>query len=368
MGLFSSLCLRCGNPLLGPQAITHDCNEWMGQGVSISSDHHLHSGTYDGYGRLGATGDDVISDGQSVWHLACWELEGRPARYCGPCERAPDQGHFFNPGAYDLPDPRPPRIDRRSPPDELGEQVPARAWPAPAASASPDQGNAPSAASAHAAQPSDQPSEDAAATAPAGVLKVSGVRITVVVRHRDDGIHADIATTSDPDVPLYVRVNGTNETTIGPAVLDHNADLQGSLSDGFDHTDVEWVLAWLHRETGVLVVAVWDSLHPDGFEGGPRYYVLTGLHLYEASDQFQRWLTDDPDDPGRCRWPGRPATWAGRSAELGLRDLTAEGKHNYAVHDQRDPTSGEPEAYCWICGEDGHRPAHSCMVAAGMID
>jgi hypothetical protein len=78
--MFSYLCKSCGNPLLGPLVLTHDCNEWMGDAVAVTPAHQV--------------------------LLGRWELDGQPASYTGPSAAAPDQGVFFPAGLYDRRDPR----------------------------------------------------------------------------------------------------------------------------------------------------------------------------------------------------------------------------------------------------------------------
>ncbi|WP_067826060.1 hypothetical protein [Actinomadura kijaniata] len=119
MGFVSVCCLRCHHPLLSPYSITPGRNDWMGIGVSITPDHQLQRGTHDGYGRLNnhkhgehsehgqSAKGDFVRMRCSVWHEACWELDGRPTRYQRPSVRARDQGYFFAAGSYDLPNPRP---------------------------------------------------------------------------------------------------------------------------------------------------------------------------------------------------------------------------------------------------------------------
>ena len=51
-------------------------------------------GEYDGYGRLNEH-EYAVGDANTVWHLACWLLAGKPTDYRGASNHAPDQGFFF---------------------------------------------------------------------------------------------------------------------------------------------------------------------------------------------------------------------------------------------------------------------------------
>jgi hypothetical protein len=87
------------------QACTDDVNEWMSEAVSISPDGAVHIGTYDGYGRIDSA-EEAVGCGATVYHRACWELEGRPVTFYGESTHSADQGWFFDVGEHDLPDPR----------------------------------------------------------------------------------------------------------------------------------------------------------------------------------------------------------------------------------------------------------------------
>jgi hypothetical protein len=95
MGFFSWDCEVCGHPLLSPYA-SESINDWMCDGVAIESDGSILRGEYDGYGRLN---DHELSSPQ-VYHLACWELAGRPSEYTSESVSSRDQGYFFDEGAH----------------------------------------------------------------------------------------------------------------------------------------------------------------------------------------------------------------------------------------------------------------------------
>ena len=108
MGFFSYNCRGCLHPLLAPHAV-NAVNDWMNDCVCILSDGKIVMGSYDGYGRLVVNewDDDVQTwvDGENpeAWHRACWEACGSPTVFTERSESADDQGHFFAPGAHDLP-------------------------------------------------------------------------------------------------------------------------------------------------------------------------------------------------------------------------------------------------------------------------
>lgn len=109
MGFFSENCHTCNKSILNPYSI-NEINKWMAEVVVITQNDSIIKGTYDGYGRVivGATDvDGLIGYNQnSVWHRACWELDGCPTTFQGACTSAEDQGYFFDDGKYDIPDPR----------------------------------------------------------------------------------------------------------------------------------------------------------------------------------------------------------------------------------------------------------------------
>ena len=133
MGLFSAKC-KCRKPIL-PTFNTHQINAWMSDCVAIYSDGKIVRGYYDGYGRLYDYDENIVAgedrfsepdenghiqriivtepvctftdnnDGPTVYHYACWVKRGSPTKYKGQSPWAPDQGHFFDPGKYDIPEP-----------------------------------------------------------------------------------------------------------------------------------------------------------------------------------------------------------------------------------------------------------------------
>lgn len=105
MGLFSWVCEHCAHSLLSSPATTAGINEWMSQAVVITPKGDFHSGEYDGYGHIGGSGWEEW-DGGTVYHRACWEVDGKPLDFKGASESAEDQGWFFDDGAHDLADPR----------------------------------------------------------------------------------------------------------------------------------------------------------------------------------------------------------------------------------------------------------------------
>jgi len=104
MGLFSYNCKCCGHPMLAPHATNH-INAWMNQVVVISKKNAvLMTGSYDGYGRVGA-GELGYPMKHTVYHEACWKHAGSPIAYKGASANATDQGHFFDEGAHDMVEP-----------------------------------------------------------------------------------------------------------------------------------------------------------------------------------------------------------------------------------------------------------------------
>jgi len=105
MGLFSYNCRACGHPLLCRNATTKGVNEWMSQGIVIFKNDDIHSGEYDGYGRMGGfdSGDSnsELSDG-SVYHKDCHKALGKPTDFVGKSHHADDQGWFFDNGDHDM--------------------------------------------------------------------------------------------------------------------------------------------------------------------------------------------------------------------------------------------------------------------------
>jgi len=104
MGFFSYECKRCGRSILIVHGVEGGAlNEWMREAVAVEENGTILKGTYDGYGRVN---DHDLSDEPAVWHLACWELAGKPTEYPGPSGGASDQGWFYDEGDYDIRDPR----------------------------------------------------------------------------------------------------------------------------------------------------------------------------------------------------------------------------------------------------------------------
>lgn len=127
MGFFSQDCERCGHPALSPYS-AEGINWWMVHVVVIRPDGVILRGDYDGYGRLLASDDDCVLKGEipedqiddafdkavgfgfdgkpaTVWHYACWEVDGKPEDYRGDSRGSQDQGYFFG-KEHDVPDPR----------------------------------------------------------------------------------------------------------------------------------------------------------------------------------------------------------------------------------------------------------------------
>ena len=115
MGLFSANCEQCSNPIL-PTFNTSEINDWMSLGVAVAKNGHVTLGRYDGYGRLedldgvvhdaGVGGWTADKSGPAVWHYACWQIAGSPTEWRGESASSPDQGHFFEEGTYDIPEPK----------------------------------------------------------------------------------------------------------------------------------------------------------------------------------------------------------------------------------------------------------------------
>ena len=131
MGFFSQECHGCHLSILAPYGLTQ-ANAWMNDVIAVQKDGTLHSGGYDGYGRIlladsldqrseadwdeietdeysdkarsiGNTwGDDGEStgDGPTAWHKACWVAAGGPRKWLGESPHAADQGYFFEPEDY----------------------------------------------------------------------------------------------------------------------------------------------------------------------------------------------------------------------------------------------------------------------------
>jgi hypothetical protein len=91
-------------------------NWWMKHVIAINPDGSIQHGEYDAYGRI---------DGQDMWlytkgehgagdardpdcyHQACWVAAGRPRTWTGGSENSVDQGHFFDDGDHNPPEPNP---------------------------------------------------------------------------------------------------------------------------------------------------------------------------------------------------------------------------------------------------------------------
>jgi hypothetical protein len=105
MGLFSWNCKCCGHPALSRHATDVGINDWMNAVVILEKNGDRISGEYDGYGRAGHWDYNERNEEPCLYHLACWEIAGKPA-YSGPSTYANDQGYFFDDGAHDMLDPR----------------------------------------------------------------------------------------------------------------------------------------------------------------------------------------------------------------------------------------------------------------------
>lgn len=106
MGFFSWDCKSCERPLLGPGALDRDgTNAWMQQAVALSKRGDRMHGDYDGYGRLDGVDIFELTEEPALYHAACYELAGKP-EFTTPSRDSADQGYFFAPGEYTIPDPR----------------------------------------------------------------------------------------------------------------------------------------------------------------------------------------------------------------------------------------------------------------------
>lgn len=94
MGFFSQECHGCGASILNPYSC-NDINSWMTEAVAITRQGNIHTGTYDGYGRIDGA-EYAIGEYNTVWHKACWEVAGKPLDYKGQSKHAQDQGYFFD--------------------------------------------------------------------------------------------------------------------------------------------------------------------------------------------------------------------------------------------------------------------------------
>jgi hypothetical protein len=105
MGLFSSFCESCGNPILADFNVG-DVNDWMSLAVSIHNDEEhegvaVTEGRYDGYGRLDEHDRCVgYGSGATVYHKACWLVAGSPRHYRGESSWVVDDEW-----EYDMPEP-----------------------------------------------------------------------------------------------------------------------------------------------------------------------------------------------------------------------------------------------------------------------
>jgi hypothetical protein len=104
MGFFSQECTDCQCSVLSPY-VTDGENSWLADAVVITPEGNIHRGVHDGYGTVGEV-EHAIGFDNTVWHEACWELAGQPGDYLGASPHANDQGYFFDPGEYDILDPR----------------------------------------------------------------------------------------------------------------------------------------------------------------------------------------------------------------------------------------------------------------------
>ena len=102
MGFFSWNCRGCGHPMLSEYA-TNETNGWMRDVGAVEHDGNVVKGGYDGYGRVGEvelkygpwTDHSTCLNEPGCWHLACWELAGKPTDY-KPSVMSKDQGFFFD--------------------------------------------------------------------------------------------------------------------------------------------------------------------------------------------------------------------------------------------------------------------------------
>ena len=105
MGLFSFNCKSCGHPAL--YSTLNSINWWMNDVVVIFKDGQSITGMYNGYGTVGSSERRLTSSEIfTLYHTACWEVLGKPAKYAGKSKSAADQGHFYAPGAHDMANPR----------------------------------------------------------------------------------------------------------------------------------------------------------------------------------------------------------------------------------------------------------------------
>jgi hypothetical protein len=86
----------------------------MNDCTAVFENGDLHSGSYNGYGRIGGvqfvfdfskpypypTYIEEENNNAQLWHTACWKKKGEPA-FSGPSDSADDQGWFFDEGHYD---------------------------------------------------------------------------------------------------------------------------------------------------------------------------------------------------------------------------------------------------------------------------
>lgn len=107
MGFFSQDCKRkeCGHPALSPYAITPGVNDWMMDVVVITPRGDIVTGRYDGYGCVGQA-EEAVGFENTVYHRACWELEGKPLDFQGASKQSADQGFFFDDDEHQVTDPR----------------------------------------------------------------------------------------------------------------------------------------------------------------------------------------------------------------------------------------------------------------------
>ncbi len=103
--MFSFKCKSCKHPAL--MSNLRPINRWMNDVIVIFKDGERVVGQYDGYGGLGEGKRRFgFSESFTLYHQACEEVLGAPQKYAGKSLSAADQGHFYKPGAHDMPDPR----------------------------------------------------------------------------------------------------------------------------------------------------------------------------------------------------------------------------------------------------------------------
>ena len=110
MGFFSYNCKCCGHPMLSGY-VTTNINRWMNDVVVIENNGTMHTGSYDGYGRVSSAlaspdmniafdpiTDEYLEgkDTPACYHEACWKLNGKPTTHNGGSESSADQGYFFD--------------------------------------------------------------------------------------------------------------------------------------------------------------------------------------------------------------------------------------------------------------------------------